>query len=66
MNDYDKQNIGNILVNNRGRWDWFTCHLFRVIAKADENNRSKFRELYPDELEAFEKWKKGESGKWGD
>ena len=66
MNDYDKQNIGNILVNAQGKWDWFTCYLFRLIAKADEKNRSKVWEVFPDEVEAFEKWKKGENGKWGD
>ena len=51
MSNYDKQNVGKLL---RGEGTWFTAHLLRVIAKADEHNLNKLRSAYPDEVAAVE------------
>ena len=47
MTEYDKENIMEIL---HGKGTWFTADLFRLIAKADESNRLKLAESFPDEV----------------
>ena len=39
-----------------GRGDWFTSHLLRLIAKADEENRQKIRLGFPEHVDAWERW----------
>jgi hypothetical protein len=37
--------------------DWFTGHLFRLIAKADARNRERLRLAYPHAVQVFEDWR---------
>ena len=39
--------------------DWFTCQLFTLMAKADENNFNNLAQVFPTEAEAFKWWKSG-------
>lgn len=61
MNEYDKQNIGLILS---GEGTWFTAHLLRLIAKADEDNKERLRASFPEEVMAVEVWR-GDDKKGG-
>jgi hypothetical protein len=44
-----------------GKGDWFTIHLFRLFAKADETNTFKLASVFPEEYAAFAWW---QSGAW--
>jgi hypothetical protein len=39
---------------------WFTAELFRLIAKGDREHRELLRAGFPDEVEVYERWFKGE------
>ena len=39
--------------------DWFTCQLFTLMAKADDNNFLLLSDVFPMEAEAFKWWKSG-------
>ena len=54
MNQFDKENVKSILLEGKG--DWFTANLFRLIAKADNNNRAKVFKGFPDEVDAVHKY----------
>jgi hypothetical protein len=41
---------------NRPHADWFSAQLFRLIHKADPNNRNRLRAGYPDHVRVFEEW----------
>jgi hypothetical protein len=56
MNQFDKENVESILC---GKGDWFTANLFRLIAKADNNNRIKLFKAFPDEVDAVHKYLTG-------
>ena len=45
MTEYDKENITEIL---HGKGTWFTANLFRLIAKADGENRVKLAKAFPE------------------
>ena len=47
MTEYDKENITEIL---HGTGTWFTANLFRLIAKADGENRVKLAKAFPEEV----------------
>ncbi|OED40245.1 hypothetical protein ACH42_17175 [Endozoicomonas sp. (ex Bugula neritina AB1)] len=36
--------------------DYYSCHLFRTINKADPQHRYKLGTIYPDHVEAFNRW----------
>jgi len=36
--------------------DWFTAQLFRLIAKADVQNRERLRKGFPEEVAVYEEW----------
>lgn len=36
---------------------FFTCYLFDLLAKADNQNFHKISNVYPDECEIFMEWK---------
>ena len=36
--------------------DWFTCQLFRLISKADGNNRARLAQAFPVEVEVWLEW----------
>jgi hypothetical protein len=42
-----------------GYGDWFSAELLRLIAKADLTNRDKLRQVFPEHVEAYEKWFNG-------
>ncbi len=48
---YDKERVGEIL---RGDGDWFSAHLFRLIAKADRANYAILKKAYPEHVAAVE------------
>jgi hypothetical protein len=48
MTEHDKGKIDDIL---HGEGDWFTAHLFRLIAKADNNNRKKLYWAFPSAVQ---------------
>jgi hypothetical protein len=50
------ENVKSIL---EGQGDWFTANLFRLIAKADNNNRAKLFKAFPDEVDAVHKYLTG-------
>ena len=43
-----------------GSGDWFTVKLLALIAKADLQNRERIRRGFPQEVEAYERWERGE------
>jgi hypothetical protein len=57
MNQFDKENVKSILLEHEG--DWFTADLFRLIAKADNNNRAKLFKVFPDEVDTVHKYLTG-------
>jgi len=56
LTDFDKAKISDIVA---GHGDWFTARLLRLIAHADLTNLGKLRQVYPEEVEAIETWRKG-------
>ncbi len=42
-----------------GRGDWFTCQLFALMSKADDNNFRLLAEAFHTEGQAFVWWKEG-------
>lgn len=44
-------------MNNSGTW--FTSHLLRLIAKADQQNRELLRRGFPYHVAAVERWRAG-------
>ena len=57
MTEYDRENIGEII---HGKGNWFTANLFRLIAKADSNNRRKLFNSFPVEVEAVHQYLTGQ------
>lgn len=53
---HDKERVGEIL---RGEGDWFSAHLFRLIAKADRANYAILKKAYPEHVAAYEAWREG-------
>ena len=57
ITEIERENMDAIIADTSGRkWNWFTCHLLRLIARADMGNRSKLRLGFPDEVKAYEQW----------
>ena len=56
LTDYDNDNIGPII---RGRGDWFTAHLLRLIARADTPNKEKLAQVFPKEVAAVQTFQTG-------
>ena len=54
--DHDKKRVGEIL---RGEGDWYSAHLFRLIAKADRANYAILKGAYPEHVAAYEAWREG-------
>ncbi len=48
---YDRERVGEIL---RGEGDWYSAHLFRLIAKADRANYAILKGAYPAHVAAVE------------
>jgi hypothetical protein len=56
LTDYDNDNIGPII---RGRGDWFTARLIRLIARADTSNKKKLAQVFPKEVAAVQTFQTG-------
>lgn len=56
ISEHDKVNIDRILG---GYGDWFTADLLRLIMKADSRNKEKLRQVFPDEVTAYEEYYHG-------
>ena len=54
LSDYDRANIDNLIA---GKGDWFTARLFRLMAHADPQNLERLRKGFPEEIEAYLKWR---------
>lgn len=50
---YDRTHIAEIVA---GQGDWFSAHLLRLIAKADDTNRLRLSLIYPDHVQAYLDW----------
>lgn len=57
MSNYDSQHVAEILA---GDGTWFTAHLFRLIAKADQSNRAKLASAFPAEVATVVRYLEGE------
>ena len=57
MTDYDRENIGEII---HGKGTWFTANLFRLIVKADAENRRKLFNAFPEEVEVVHQYLTGQ------
>lgn len=57
LSDHDKERIGEILA---GYGDWFSAELLRLINKADAINLWKLQQMYPEHVNAFLAWDRGE------
>ena len=57
MSEYDKKNVSSLLA---GEGTWCGAHLLRLISKADNNNLRLLRKGFPEQVEAVEKFRKGE------
>ena len=56
ISEHDKAHMDDIMA---GRGTWFSAELLRLIAKADLTNRDKLRQVFPEHVEAYEKWFNG-------
>lgn len=54
LSEFDRANVASIVS---GMGDWFSCDLIRLIARADSVNREILRRVYPEHVEAVEKWR---------
>lgn len=60
LSPHDLAHIDDILIDRSGRhFDWFSCHLLRLIAKADAKNRERLSRVYPNHVSAYEAWYAG-------
>lgn len=57
LTDYDREHVGDIIA---GDGTWFTAGLLRLCAHADRWNLERIRQGFPDVVEAFESWQRGE------
>ena len=57
LTQFDKDNIGDILVNPKH--NWFTAKLLRLIAGADLDNRRKLSQVFPDEVSLINNYQHG-------
>ena len=57
LSDYDKAHMADILA---GHGDWFSAELMRLIMKADFENRARLRLAFPDHVEAYDRYQRGE------
>jgi hypothetical protein len=57
MSDYDRAHVGDLVG---GEGTWFTAKLFRLLADADADHRDMLALGFPEEVEAFEAWQRGD------
>jgi len=49
--------MGRILA---GDFDWFSAKLMRLIMKADTDNKELLRQVFPDHVQAYDDYVRGE------
>lgn len=58
LSRYDVKVFGQIVGDREGTW--FTAHLIRLIARADQHNRATLQAVFPLEVAAYEAWHEGD------
>ncbi|KKK74277.1 hypothetical protein LCGC14_2885380 [marine sediment metagenome] len=53
VSEFDRENVAALLQDMKK--DWFSARLFRLIAKADPENRRLLRRGFPDHVDVIEK-----------
>ena len=53
VSDFDRENVQELLRDIEK--DWFSARLFRLIARADADNRALLRRGFPDHVDVIEK-----------
>lgn len=59
VTDFDREHIKEIMRDNKG-FDWFTARLLRLLVNTDLENREKIRSVFPDVVELYEQFKRGD------
>ena len=57
MSPHDKNKLAEILA---GEGTWVTAKLIRLIAGADSSNRAKLQKVFPEEVDAVNRYQNGE------
>lgn len=57
VTQFDREYVADIMA---GAEDYFTAQLLRLCAKADRGNLEKMRQAWPDVVELYEQWSRGE------
>lgn len=67
LSDYDRKNIGAIIADGEPgpdmepvRTTWFNARLLRLIHHADAKNLARLRLAFPDVVQAYQEWKRGD------
>ena len=58
LSDFDRQNLASILA---GSGDWFSAKLMRLIMKADRENKEQLRLAFPDHVQAYDDYVRGDN-----
>jgi hypothetical protein len=58
ITQFDREHIEDIL---RGAGTWFTADLIRLCAHADEGNLERIRLGFPDVVDAYLAWRRGDA-----
>lgn len=54
---FDRSNAARIIT---GEGDWMSARILQLLRKADQETLEQFRLGFPDHVELFEQWKRGE------
>jgi len=57
LSEFDRKNMERILA---GEFDWFSAKLMRLIRKADRENKERLRIAFPDHVQAYDDYMRGE------
>lgn len=55
MDEYEQARF-DLYATQFERGDWFTCHLYRLMQKADESNLRRLAEAFPLEAKVYRDW----------
>ena len=58
LSEYDRLHVAQIMA---GRGSNFSAELLRLIAKADERNRTIISQVYPEHVAAYTRWMESDS-----
>jgi len=57
LSNFDRENMDRLLA---GDFDWFSAKLMRLIMKADTDNKELLRQVFPDHVQAYDDYVRGE------